>query len=889
MRETEDESTRKTACNEKCVEYPTTITITFKHCADYSGIAKSVKMKIMNKSTSRILSILLTLIIASASWTGAKAQYWEVKEGTTANVDGIYYLIDDFTHTATVTGEFYDETESSENKYKDAVIIPETFVTEVGGEPYTVIGIMGKAFYNCPALTSVSIPKTVTTIGSQAFDGSDNLEAITVNPQSQSFYAKDGILYNKLQTELIFCRRSFAGKFTVSNDIVKIHAFAFNNCKKITEVVLPNGLKEIGNGAFSNCTAMKSINLPTGLIILGNNAFRNATSLTSNIIIPVSVSTINNDTFRGCSKITNVTIPEGITSIGENAFRNCTSITSIELPASINSIGNAAFASTGLTSINIPSGISEISNYAVQGCKLTSISLPEGLQKIGLSAFSSNNTTIGSVSIPQSVTHIDDNAFFGTNVNNFYINNIPSRITISAYDPFNVSGTTIHVFTLMKDIFENATNWSRYKGHIVADIEITHVESITLDKEEMTVQTNGLGKLNATINPDNAHVKDVVFTSSNDKIVLIVNRATGDFMAGSEEGDAYITCTAADGTGIYETCKVTVIRSFVPAESVTLNQTEKSMNAGEQFKLTATVAPANATYKNVIWVSSDEDVAEVSNTGLVTAKKPGVATITAISQDGAARAKSTIVVSYQTLTLKDGSPYKETEVLPVGELTYERTFNNTFWQALYVPFRMSYEDWKDKFDVAKLLNIHSYDKDGDGQIETLDIEIVRIKEGTLKENHPYLIQAKNTGKQSITINNATIYPAENNSIQCASTENTCDFIGAYEITNVPYSGGYVLKSGEFKKSSATATINPYRYYLQITAKDGQLVSNITNAKIIVFDEFGIEETTDINSVESDKDSVTAVYNANGIKQTSTKQGLNIIKMADGTTKKFFVK
>ena len=58
----------------KCVEYPTTITITFKHCADYSGIAKSDKKKIMIK-TSRILSIILTLIIASASWTGAKAQY----------------------------------------------------------------------------------------------------------------------------------------------------------------------------------------------------------------------------------------------------------------------------------------------------------------------------------------------------------------------------------------------------------------------------------------------------------------------------------------------------------------------------------------------------------------------------------------------------------------------------------------------------------------------------------------------------------------------------------------------------------------------------------------------------------------------------------------------
>ena len=98
-----------------------------------------------------------------------------------------------------------------------------------------------------------------------------------------------------------------------------------------------------------------------------------------------------------------------------------------------------------------------------------------------------------------------------------------------------------------------------------------------------------------------------------------------------------------------------------------------------------------------------------------------------------------------------------------------------------------------------------------------------------------------------------------------------------------------MKGGLFGRATATATINPYRFYMKVTAKDGQFVDNINQAKIVVVDDFGIEETTAINSIESNENNITAVYNANGIKQTSTKQGLNIVKMADGTTKKIFVK
>ena len=98
-----------------------------------------------------------------------------------------------------------------------------------------------------------------------------------------------------------------------------------------------------------------------------------------------------------------------------------------------------------------------------------------------------------------------------------------------------------------------------------------------------------------------------------------------------------------------------------------------------------------------------------------------------------------------------------------------------------------------------------------------------------------------------------------------------------------------MKDGGFKKASNTAKINPYRFYMQITAKDGQLIDNINEAKIVVIDELGFEETTAINSVESDTTDATAIYSANGIKQASTKQGLNIVRMTDGSTKKIFVK
>lgn len=838
--------------------------------------------------TSRILSIILTLIIASASWTGAKAQYWEAKEGDHAIVNGIHFLINGF-GTATVTNTQY--LGEGYGYYTNTVQIPSTITVE--GETYTVTSIQEKAFYSCPELKNVQIPSTVSTIGAQAFGESPLLSKIIVDPTNQNFYAdNNGILFNKTQTELIFCPKTFSGAYTVPEDVQKIHAFAFNNCKQLTSVVLPNGLKRIEDGAFWGCSNMTSANIPSGLTYLGSDAFRNASSLSSSIVLPSTLSEIGSSAFKRCTSLSNVTIENGVEIIGGSAFVDCSNLKSIDIPNSVYSLGTSAFENAGLTSINIPESITEIQASVFYGCKLTKITLPAGLKSIDAEAFADNGTNIEKVEIPESVISIGNNAFNGTNVKNFYINNIPSKINLNANSPFKATGTSIHVFTLMKNIFENATNWSNYKGHFVADIEITHVESITLDSESMTVLTTKTGKLNATINPEDARVKDVTYTSSNNDIIAIVDAKAGTFIAGAEEGEATITCTANDGTDVFAQCKITVKKSFVPATSVTLNKTNASMEVGNSLKLTATITPANATYKNIIWVSSDEDVAEVSN-GTVTAVGPGNATITAISGDGNARAKCSISVTYGTYMLTDGTEYTGEEDYYVKELTYSRVFKNDNWQCLYVPFDMSYNDWKDNFEVAIINNIHQYDDEDDGIIDRTEIEILYQKVGkTIKAHTPCMIRAKkadSNNAQKIIVNNATLKKAESKTLDCSSVTTKFVFHGIYSKLSgsvMVENGYYSMSKGKFAKATdPNGNLNGLRWYLEaIDRTTGESsLAKTGEISIVAIDE---DEVTGIANIENGSDNkIVSIFDANGRKMNGFQKGLNIVKYSNGTTKK----
>jgi uncharacterized protein YjdB len=845
--------------------------------------------------TSRILGIILMLVIASASWTGAKADggFWETKDGWShQNADGLYFFIDSEAGTAVLTNsEMKSEGDTKgANSYSGNIDIPETVT--FNGNIYPVVGIQEYAFYNSTGLRTVAIPASITSIGSQAFSGCTGLEAITVDNLNPQYASIGGLLLSKNQKTLLYCPGGKSGECVVPTKVTTIANNAFLNCSNLTSVVLPDGVTSIGENAFQGCSSLASINMPASLTTIGDNAFYEARALSSKIVIPSGVLKIGASVFQYCTSLNNVVLPEGLNEIGNNAFRNCTSLQSIQLPSTVTSIGTYAFAYTGLTSITIPENITEIKSGTFEGAKLTYVSLPENLTAIKNKAFYNNGTTIGTLNIPASVTSIGDLAFDKTTINDIYVNNTPRHLQISVSDPFNkVSGMHIHVFTQMAGIFSNSTHWDSYSAYFVGDIAIKHISTVTLDQATLTLPTNTIFQLNASIAPEDADVKDVVFTTSNPNIVAIVNEQTGQIKSGTQNGSATITCTAADGTGYYAECVVTVNNQFVPANKITLNKQNLKMNAGTSFQLKATISPASATYKSATWESSDETIATVDADGWVHAIKAGNATITAQSTDGYVETTCEITVSHSTYTIEDGAAYTNTKTEAATTLSYTRTFNNKNWQPLYVPFRMSYEDWSGKFEVARLLNMHTKDNNNDGVADEWNMEFIRVTEGTLKENHPYIIKLKDnqaTGSHTITLSDATIYPAESNSVLCASTEFSYEFKGVYNEFDPHAEGIYIMGGGKFGMPSATTKVKPNRFYLQVTAKDGQTIT-MKEAKIIVLDEFGNEETTAISSVESDQNNVTEIYNVNGIKQTSTKQGLNIVKMADGSAKKIFVK
>lgn len=148
----------------------------------------------------------------------------------------------------------------------------------------------------------------------------------------------------------------------LDNDTYSIVGRKFaNGCKRcnIKFVEIPaiyNGkpVTEIGAWAFNNCKNLTDITIPESIISFGHRAFRNCKSLTS-VHIPYGVTVIRQATFSGCESLESVTLPEGINKIDEFAFYNCKNLKDINIPDKVSHIGYEAFHSCdSLKSVTIP-------------------------------------------------------------------------------------------------------------------------------------------------------------------------------------------------------------------------------------------------------------------------------------------------------------------------------------------------------------------------------------------------------------------------------------------------------------------------------------------------------------------------------------------------------
>ncbi|GHV28706.1 hypothetical protein AGMMS4952_13080 [Spirochaetia bacterium] len=286
--------------------------------------------------------------------------------------------------------------------------------------PNGVTSIGNSAFYGCSGLISVTIPNSVTSIGSSAFigcsgltsitigdsitfdrsifNGCSNLSAIQVNVSNSAYSAIDGVLFNKLGTELIAYPAGKGSTYTIPNGVESIGYDAFRDCSVLTSVTIPDSVISIDFLAFYRCSSLASVTIGNSVTSIDFSAFEDCSGLTS-VTIPDSVISIGDYAFSGCSGLASVIIGDNVTSIGAGAFRNCSGLASVTIPESVISIGSNAFnGCSGLTSVTIPDSVTSIDNYAFYGCTgLISVYVlreTPSLTTLGTDVFASTNASL---------------------------------------------------------------------------------------------------------------------------------------------------------------------------------------------------------------------------------------------------------------------------------------------------------------------------------------------------------------------------------------------------------------------------------------------------------------------------------------------------------------
>ncbi|MDD6191283.1 MAG: leucine-rich repeat domain-containing protein, partial [Firmicutes bacterium] len=282
--------------------------------------------------------------------------------------------------------------------------------SEIDGVIVKAIG--SKAFYNCAALTSVTIPDSVMTIGKDAFYYCKHLNSVKIGNSVETIY------------DNAFRECDALTSVTIPDSVKVIKEHAFDDCSNLTDVAIPGSVTSIGDSAFRECDALTSVTLPDGILSIGAMAFYSCDAITS-IDIPKSVTTIGNEAFNCCNYLNSLTVnADNINYSAENdvlfnkdktvliQYLRAKGETSYSIPDTVKAIGYSAFYnSSKLKSIWLPNNLESIANRAFCGCSsLTGITIPNGVTAIGNEAFASCSKLL-TVAIPDSVTSIGDGAF----------------------------------------------------------------------------------------------------------------------------------------------------------------------------------------------------------------------------------------------------------------------------------------------------------------------------------------------------------------------------------------------------------------------------------------------------------------------------------------------
>ena len=718
--------------------------------------------------------------------------------------------------------------------------------------PSSVTNIGSNTFDGCTSLSSITIPSSVTNIGDHAFYNCYSLANVTIN--SNSFISKDFLGYEYSERP---CLKYIFGtqvkEYTIGGNVEKIGVYAFYECDSLTTVKITSDLDSIGSSVFYNCAKLEEVIIPDNVKYIGSNAFYGCTSLPveNNIryagtwAIGVTDQTLPRyilrsntrglfGTFSGCSLMTRVTLPDSLRNIGDNAFYGCSSIKNLTLPSGVNYIGSSAFSGcASLASLTIPDGVTAIGSSTFYGCSaLTSMIIPDNVESLGASLFY-NCHNLSSVTLPKGLTKIENNTFYGCNLSDF---EMPESVTsIGSYafydNPLSAIVIPSKVTSIGDYAFSNCYN----------------LDTVTVNSAD--IMANGKFSKVFGENITNYNIGGNI-------------KELADFAFFNYQKIKKITLPES-----LETIGESAFESCVNLDSVTLPK--NVANIGAYAFASCTALKSVVSNNPVPPVCGEEAFYEVE-TANCSLEVPD--SVVSLYSETAPWSDFNIVgvVIPTAMALVDGEVYDNKKELAMDCITYTRTFNNTNWQSLYVPFAMSYEDWSADFDVAKINDIHQFDINGDGDfsdegVDKTIMEMLIVNSGSLKPNHPYLIRAKAKGQKTITVKNAVLMPAQSKSIDCSSVEQKYVFTGTYNVIDgetMVAGKHYAMSGGGVKYTSSTAnSLKPFRWYMQIQNRDGQVVQDVSEVKVVVRgeDDWG---ATGIDEIDTEANIYT-IYSIDG--------------------------
>jgi len=191
---------------------------------------------------------------------------------------------------------------------------------------------------------------------------------------------------------------------TIPDSVTSIGSWAFASCTGLTGITIPNSVTSIGGGAFYGCTALTSVTIPDSVTSIGSWALASCTGLTG-ITIPKSVTSIGGWAFYGCTALTSVTIPDSVTSIGSYAFQQCAGLTNATIGNGVTTISHGLFSHcSSLETLSISASVMSIGFGLDPDSGEDSFQECLALQRIDIDAANSVYASIDGVAFNKSMT-----------------------------------------------------------------------------------------------------------------------------------------------------------------------------------------------------------------------------------------------------------------------------------------------------------------------------------------------------------------------------------------------------------------------------------------------------------------------------------------------------